>query len=104
MPEPANREGDGELRHLPVLASESAPDPLGAEARPIEPYRTALPAPLIAAAGGFVLGVATYLLVRAIRVAASPARVLARRRRKRTKGLDVAASRSFLVDVHLLKR
>jgi hypothetical protein len=104
MPDPAHREGDGEVRHLPVLASESAPEQLASEARPIEPFRSALPAPLLAAAGGFALGVATYLFVRAIRAATSPARVLAKRRRKRTKGLDIAASRSFLVDVHLLKR
>jgi hypothetical protein len=104
MPEPADKEGDGEVRHLPVLASETAPESAAAEPRPLEPFRAPLPAPLIAAAGGFVLGVATYLVVRAIRAATSPARVLARRRRKRAKGLDIAASRSFLVDVHLLKR
>jgi hypothetical protein len=104
MPDPADREGDGEVRHLPVLASESEPEALASEPRPLEPLRVALPAPLIAAAGGFVLGVATYLAIRALRAATSPARVLARRRRKRAKGLDIAASRSFLVDVHLLKR
>jgi hypothetical protein len=104
MPDPADREGDGEFRHLPVLASDSAPEQVAPEPRPLEPFRAPLPAPVIAAAGGFVLGVATYLVIRAIRAATSPARVLARRRRKRAKGLDVAASRSFLVDVHLLKR
>jgi hypothetical protein len=91
MPEPPDR-ADGESRHLPVLASEA------------RPLRAPLPAPLVAAAGGFLLGVATYLAVRALRAATSPARVLARRRRKPAKGLEIAASRSFLVDVHLLKR
>jgi hypothetical protein len=104
MPDPADREGDGEVRHLPVLASETAAEQFASEPRPLEPLRTALPAPLIAAAGGFALGVATYLFVRVIRAATSPARAVAKRRKKRTKGLDIAASRSFLVDVHLLKR
>src|SRR5919201_535397 len=35
---------DADHRHLPVLASQSAPEQLAPEARPLEPLRTALPA------------------------------------------------------------
>ena len=67
--------------------------------------RTPLPAPVLAAAGGFVAGVATYVAVRVLRAVASPRRLLGRRRRRRVeRGVDIAATRSFLVDVHFLKR
>src|SRR4051812_38443668 len=85
---------------LPVLAS---------EARPLE-RRLAdspLPAPAMAATGGFLAGIATLLLVRVLRrsVAARPRRAVGIRRRKRgDRSLEIAGSRSFLVDVHILKR
>jgi hypothetical protein len=86
-----------EIRHLPVLAS--AP-----EARPIEPVRPMpLASPVVAAAGGLIAGFTTFLLVRILRRARdrrAPIR-LGKRRRER---IDIAASRSFLVDVHVLKR
>ena len=51
------QEQASEKRHLPVLAS---------EARPIEPLRAgALSMPAAAAAGGFLAGVVTFVLVRA---------------------------------------
>lgn len=58
----------------------------------------------IAAAGGVLAGAATVAAVRAVSGAASkarPARRLGGRRRERQ---NVVASRSFLVDVHLLGR
>ena len=55
-----------------------------------------------AATGGFLLGVATFLLVKVLR-RPQPARLRLGSARKRGKKVDVAASRSFLVDVHLLK-
>lgn len=58
----------------------------------------------IAAAGGVLAGAATVAAVRAVAGAAGkgrPPRRLARRRRDRQ---NVVASRSFLVDVHLLGR
>ena len=58
---------------------------------------------MAAATGGFLLGVATFVLVRD---PAPPARRACAWRRARTRGgkkVDVAATRSFLVDVHLLK-
>jgi len=85
-----------EARHLPVLAS---------EARPIEPVRAgALSVPAAAAAGGFLAGVVTFVLVRALR--ARPGRLRLRRRRRGgvERALEIAASRSFLVDVHVVKR
>ena len=85
-----------EARHLPVLAS---------EARPIDPVRAgALSVPAAAAAGGFLAGVVTFVLVRALR--ARPGRLRLRRRRRGgvERALEIAASRSFLVDVHVVKR
>ena len=84
--------------HLPVLAS---------EARPIDKLADApLPAPAIAATGGFLAGVATLVLVRVLRrTAAKPRRGIGIRRKKRdARALEIAGSRSFLVDVHILKR
>ena len=86
-------------RHLPVVAS---------EARPIERVTTesSLPAPAVAATGGFLAGVATLILVRILRrSAARPRRGVGIRRSKRgDRSLEIAGSRSFLVDVHILKR
>lgn len=55
----------------------------------------------IAAAGGLVAGAATVAVVRATRATGSrrPAR---RATRRRERPVNVVASRSFLVDVHLL--
>lgn len=105
MSEPAHdpvQPEEGE-RHLPVPSQVP-------EARPIErpaptggglqAFITSLPAPAVAAAGGFVMGVFTWVAVRVLRGDRRRA-VMARRRRR--KGVEVAATRSFLVDVHLLK-
>jgi hypothetical protein len=79
--------------------------PVLAEVRAIEP---ALPAALpavqaaAAAATGFVAGAATLALVRR-----HSARKLARtrsRQRRIADGLPIVASRSFLVDVHLIAK
>jgi hypothetical protein len=89
-PEPA------EIRHLPVPVET-------VEARPIErPALAALPAPIVAATGGFLAGVATFVLLRVLR---RPRRTALRLPgRKRANRLEIAGSRSFLVDVHVLKR
>jgi hypothetical protein len=60
-----------------------------------------LAAPMVAATGGVVAGLATMLLVRGLRHRPKRVRVGGRRR---GKGLEVTATRSFLVDVHMLKR
>lgn len=85
-----------ENRNLPVLAS---------EARPIEPpQQSPLAAPAVVATGGILAGLATFVLARILRngVQRRPAvRVGGRRRGQK---LDIAASRSFLVDVHVLNK
>ena len=89
LPDP---ERDPDSRPLPVLA----------EPRPVErPREASLPAAAVAATGGFLLGLASFLLVRVLRRPrpAAPVR-LGRGRRGR---VEVAASRSFLVDIHLLR-
>jgi hypothetical protein len=86
-----------ENRNLPVLAS---------EARPIEPVReqSSLAAPVAVATGGVLAGLATFVLARVLRngVRRRPAVRIGSRRRG-TK-LDIATSRSFLVDVHVLNK
>lgn len=85
---------------LPVLAEVS-------EVRPVEPQPpgtliervAALPAPVLAATGGFLAGVATFVLLRL----RHPRRKL-RIGKRRGKKIEIAESRSFLVDIHLLKR
>jgi len=78
--------------------------PLPATARPAEvvPFSLEARTVAIAAAGGIVAGAATVVVAKAVSRAASP------KRSKRTiagrKRDDVIASRSFLVDVHLLGR
>jgi hypothetical protein len=96
VPDPAalpDPEHEADVRPLPVLA----------EPRPVErPAPVSVPAAVAAATGGFLLGVVTFLLVRVLR---RPRRAATLRLggRGRGKKVDVAASRSFLVDVHLLK-
>ena len=87
-----------EAEVLPALASEP---------RAIDRLMDApLPAPAMAATGGFLAGVATLVLVRLLRRStARPRRgVSLRRRRGGDRSLEIAGSRSFLVDVHMLKR
>jgi hypothetical protein len=83
-----------------------APVLAGTEARAIEPARQSpVPAPVVAAAGGAVAGAAAYVLLRVLRRA--PRRrgaVRIGKRWGRRGSLEVAGSRSFLVDVHMLKR
>ncbi|HET7417405.1 MAG TPA: hypothetical protein VFJ61_07275 [Solirubrobacterales bacterium] len=58
----------------------------------------------LAAAGGVLAGAATVAAVRAVSGAASRARSPRRFPRRRRETQNVVASRSFLVDVHLLGR
>jgi hypothetical protein len=78
------------------------PEPVPEAALPV--LRGEVRSAAIAAAGGVLAGAATVAAVRAVSAAGSragAARRLARRRRPAGK---VIASRSFLVDVHLLDR
>lgn len=88
-----------EVRPLPALA----PQPTGG-ALAVQRLRE-LPAPVVAATGGFLAGVAAFVLVRVLRrPAPGSSRALRRARRGSRRGPEVAATRSFLVDIHLLKR
>ncbi|HEY4562490.1 MAG TPA: hypothetical protein VIJ36_05895 [Thermoanaerobaculia bacterium] len=88
MPEPE------ETRPLPVLA----------EPRVLErPQPAPLPAVVVAGSIGFFAGVAAWMLVRVLRRPRRSASVKALRRR-RDRGIEITGTRSFLVDVHLLKR
>lgn len=58
----------------------------------------------LAAAGGVLAGAATVAAVRAVTGAASKVRPQRRLARRRGERQNVVASRSFLVDVHLLGR
>jgi hypothetical protein len=98
MPSPVDAEivsDEGTVDGVPVLA----------EVRALEPVTPAvLPAVQAAAAAatGFVAGAATLALVRR-----RSARKLARgrgRQRRGGEGLSIVASRSFLVDVHLIAK
>ena len=83
-----------EDRPLPILAS---------EARPIEFARPSLPATVAAATGGFLLGVAAFVAVRVLRRPRRMRRSRVAKSARRGERIDVAATRSFLVDVHLLR-
>jgi hypothetical protein len=86
------------------MAEDARPLPVLAEPRPIEhPREASLPATVVAATGGFLIGVATFVLVRLLRRPKSAASLRLGRGRGRGKKVEVATSRSFLVDIHLLK-
>jgi hypothetical protein len=69
----------------------------------VEAWRGEMRAAAIAAAGGLVAGAATVAAVRAVRSAGQPKRQRGRRiLGRRPEQAHVVASRSFLVDVHIL--
>jgi hypothetical protein len=83
----------GEGRSLPVLATRR-PNELAPLAAPVAPA-------VVAATGGFLAGVGAFVLMRLLRRPPRRVRIGARRGRR---GREVAATHSFLVDVHLLRR
>ena len=85
---------------LPAESGRLLPAPVP-EARVLEPAPPRpLAAPALAAIGGFLVGFTTFVVARLMRRDRRTLALSGRRRRK----VEVAASRSFLVDVHLLKR
>ena len=94
---------------IPALPGADAPSdtralPVLAEPRPIErPAPAPLPAVVAAGTLGFAAGVAAWMLVRVLRRPRGSAAVRALGCR-RARGVQIAGSRSFLVDVHLLKQ
>jgi hypothetical protein len=86
--------GDAEpVRALPLPYEESSSPVLSTEVR----------SAALAAAGGVLAGAATVAAVRAVSAVSSKSRSPRRLGRRRDRR-DVVASRSFLVDVHLLGR
>jgi hypothetical protein len=81
------------------LAAVSDQLPVLAEPRPVERrVEVSLPAAVAAATGGFLIGIATFIMVRMLRRPKPVALRLGGRKKS-----QVAGSRSFLVDIHLLK-
>src|SRR5690606_36012856 len=96
---PADDEQLVEARVLPAVSD-------GPGGAPVVARRATVPATIAAGAGGLVLGFATFMLLRVLR-RPTAARSVARRRKRllaRRRQVEVVGSRSFLVDVHLLKR
>jgi hypothetical protein len=91
------QQGDtAEPRHLPVLAEPRVIEP--------QPAENVLAAPVAAATGGFLAGIAALVLMRALRARPRRFGLIPRRRSRAERALEIAASRSFLVDVHVVKR
>lgn len=88
------RDATEPVRTLPTPYEEPALPVLRAE------VRTAA----IAAAGGVLAGAATVAAVRAVSAVGAKSRSPRRVSRRRNDRANVVASRSFLVDVHLLGR
>jgi hypothetical protein len=74
------------------------------EGSPLPVLRPEVKTAAIAAAGGVLAGAATVAAVRAVAAAATRARSPKRLGGRRGERQNVVASRSFLVDVHLLGR
>jgi hypothetical protein len=88
------REATGPVRALPASYREPGSVALRAEVR----------SAAIAAAGGVIAGAATVAAVRAVSAVGGRARSPRRRALRRRERQSIVASRSFLVDVHLLGR
>jgi hypothetical protein len=107
---------DFEMDAEVVAEEDAAADEATEPVRPLpttyeEPGRSALPVlrpevrtAAIAAAGGVLAGAATVAAVRAVAAVGSKPRSSRRVARRRADRPNVVASRSFLVDVHLLGR
>jgi hypothetical protein len=85
-----------------VTAEVPRPLPERSRGAEISLWRDEVRSAAIAAAGGIVVGAATVAAVRAGRAAGQARRRVGRRSRERMPG--VVASRSFLIDVHVLER
>lgn len=91
------RDATDPVRPLPVGYEEVSGSPL-----PV--LRPEVKTAALAAAGGVLAGAATVAAVRAVTGAASKAKAPRRLTGRRRDRRNVVASRSFLVDVHLLGR
>jgi len=80
------------------------PAPYEEPSSPLPVLRAEVRTAAIAAAGGVLAGAATVAAVRAVSAVGSKSRSPRRSGRRRNDRANVVASRSFLVDVHLLGR
>jgi hypothetical protein len=94
-----------------VLAEEVVEAGNGQPVRALDRYQDSSPVlrgevrtAAIAAAGGLIAGAATVAAVRAVSAASGRGQSRGLRRRRQERPVKVLASRSFLVDVHLLDR
>jgi hypothetical protein len=102
---------EAEATEEPALEGEVVPEPgerpLPEPARPseVDVLREEMKTAVIAAAGGLVAGVATVAMAKAARGAGTRRAVSkAMRRQRRDRPANIIASRSFLIDVHVLGR
>jgi hypothetical protein len=100
---------DGEIVAEEDAAAEDAVDPVrrlpsAAPEAALPVLRPEVKGVAIAAAGGVLAGAATVAAVRAVSAVGSRAGASRRLTRRRRPAGKVIASRSFLVDVHLLDR
>jgi hypothetical protein len=86
---------------LPVLSEVNEVRPVEQPPMTLARRIVTLPAPVLAATGGFLVGVATFVL---FRLRHPRGRKVRMRSRRGGKKIEIAESRSFLVDIHLLKR
>ena len=91
----AQGEATDPVRALPMAYEEPATLPV---------LRAEVKTAALAAAGGVLAGAATVAAVRAVSAVGSRSRAPRRIARRRGQPAKVVASRSFLVDVHLLGR
>jgi hypothetical protein len=107
MEEPQDIEGTAAANGSPSTNGSPVPVLAASEARPLERRQgSALPAPVVAATGGALVAAVGYVLLRILRrpVRRRAAVRVGRGRGRRRGALEVTGSRSFLVDVHMLKR
>jgi hypothetical protein len=103
-------DGEAEERHLPVPAGGSPEPALPARGEVVDAPRGVLErlgsgplaAPALAAAGGFLVGFVTFVTGRLLRARGRRGLLAGRRRRSLERRIE--SSRSFLVDVHVLRR
>jgi hypothetical protein len=92
---------DGEV----VEENGARPLPERAGKTELEAWRGEMKTAAIAAAGGLVAGVATVAVAKAARGAGTRRAVSkAMKRQRKTRPASIVASRSFLIDVHVLGR
>jgi hypothetical protein len=88
-----------------VVAEGERPLPESTRGNELEAWRGEMKTAAMAAAGGLVAGVATVAVAKAARGASTRRAVSkAMKRQRKTRPANIVASRSFLIDVHVLGR